>query len=431
MCLERGIMKEKNICIALLVHNQYELVMHWLKQYSYYKGQYALVIVDNGSTDDLEKWLRGQQIVDYIICDKSLEKYGTILNVLKNDFARDSDLLVITPNIIILEKEIKIIREKLYSSKATGIVEVGKFDRQLLCIEGKVFMIKNEFLQKNEDFDENMNLPENVLMDYCFKGLEKGYTYREINNLNIVQVSDTVNPYTEKFELSSDRSILKKKWDMNYFNKFPNINLLSYITNDVSEKINVLEIGCDCGVNLLYIKNKYPNASLYGMEINETAGKIASNIAEVHIGNVEVDEIKFKDEIEFDYIIFGDVLEHLRNPQMVLKRCKKVLNKNGKILACIPNLMHWSVMYNLINGDFTYTDMGLLDRTHIHFFTLNEIVKMFDDEGYIIQNMTYTGKEQKENVQVRNFVSKLMDITVNATEDMFFAFQYILSATLR
>ncbi len=85
----------------------------------------------------------------------------------------------------------------------------------------------------------------------------------------------------------SDRQILKEKWDMNYFNAVPNAGLLSYITDPKDAPIRVLEIGCDCGANLLWVKNRYPNAELYGVEINPSAAEIANCIAKVTVGNIE------------------------------------------------------------------------------------------------------------------------------------------------
>ena len=62
-------------------------------------------------------------------------------------------------------------------------------------------------------------------------------------------------------------------------------------------------------------------------------------------------------------MVFGDVLEHLKDPERILRECASVLKSDGEILACIPNLMHYSVLHGLLHGNFTYMDTGLLDRT--------------------------------------------------------------------
>ena len=187
----------------------------------------------------------------------------------------------------------------------------------------------------------------------------------------------------------------------------------------------VLEIGCDCGVNLLWVKHHYPNADLYGVEINASAARIANCIARVTMGNIEERQMDFGG-ITFDYIIFGDVLEHLRDPEGTLTYCKGFLNEGGSILASIPNVMHVSVVRDLINGNFTYADQGLLDRTHIHFFTYKEILRMLMRTGLeaVDIRMAINGVSQED----REFVSKLMELSEVSDESMFYAYQYLLQA---
>ena len=124
---------------------------------------------------------------------------------------------------------------------------------------------------------------------------------------------------------------------------------------------------------------------MFGLEINQNAAKIASKIANVRQGNIEDQQIPFEEK--FDYILFGDVLEHLRNPEGTISYCRKYLTSQGKIITSIPNLMHYSVIRELLKGNFEYTSTGLLDRTHIHFFTYNEIFHMFQENGYEIQEI--------------------------------------------
>ena len=91
----------------------------------------------------------------------------------------------------------------------------------------------------------------------------------------------------------------------------------------------------------------------------------AKHLAEVKVGNIEDQEIPF--EGAFDYIIFGDVLEHLHDPQGIVRFCREKLTERGCILTSIPNVMHVTVMEQLLKGRFEYQDTGLLDRSHIHF----------------------------------------------------------------
>ena len=93
---------------------------------------------------------------------------------------------------------------------------------------------------------------------------------------------------------------------------------------------------------------------------------------------------------KFDYIICGDVLEHLRFPQDTLKILKTYLKENGSIIASIPNIAHMSIKANLLVNDFTYTPLGLLDETHIHLFTYKSIAEMLSNLGLKIENCEWT-----------------------------------------
>ena len=92
------------------------------------------------------------------------------------------------------------------------------------------------------------------------------------------------------------------------------------------------------------------------------------------------DLLWYKD-ISFDHIVFADVLEHLRNPLKVLTCAKGLLKDGGTILVSVPNLAHNSVMIDLLNHKFEYRSTGLLDDTHIHFFTKSSLEEMIAEAG--------------------------------------------------
>jgi 2-polyprenyl-3-methyl-5-hydroxy-6-metoxy-1,4-benzoquinol methylase len=164
---------------------------------------------------------------------------------------------------------------------------------------------------------------------------------------------------------------------------------------------------------------------MYGSEINERSAKIAACVANVCVNNIEEQNLPF-DSVRFDYIIFGDVLEHLRNPLEALKYCSKLLNQGGHIIASIPNLMHISVIEGLLNGNFTYTETGLLDKTHIHFFTFNEIVRMFQEAELEMENIL--SKEDWMSESQKELIEQLGKMNLASQKFMFQAFQYIVIA---
>ena len=82
-----------------------------------------------------------------------------------------------------------------------------------------------------------------------------------------------------------------------------------------------------------------------------------------------------------DCLVFGDVLEHLVDPWAALTRLSRLVREGGQVLACIPNVQHYSVIVNLLRGKWDYQDEGLLDRTHLRFFTLSGIQDLFAKAG--------------------------------------------------
>ncbi len=140
--------------------------------------------------------------------------------------------------------------------------------------------------------------------------------------------------------------------------------------------IRILEIGCAAGETGGALKRQNNLREVVGVEYNEKAAQKAAKVLDyVFIGDIERLELPYP-EGYFDCIIYSDVLEHLREPEVLLKRHKRLLGPDGMMVMSIPNIQHISVLNQLVEGRFTYQEEGLLDRTHIHFFTLYEIQEM-------------------------------------------------------
>lgn len=151
----------------------------------------------------------------------------------------------------------------------------------------------------------------------------------------------------------------------------------------------VLEIGCGFGAVSRELTGR--GCKVYGVEKDPEMGCVAAQYCEkVRCGNIEkIDEFDF-DENRFDCILLGDVLEHLVNPELVLSRLGKYLAPSGKIVLSIPNIAHWSVRWDLLRGRFEYQKAGLLDKTHIRFFTFRSINQMIQACGYRVLSWNVT-----------------------------------------
>jgi 2-polyprenyl-3-methyl-5-hydroxy-6-metoxy-1,4-benzoquinol methylase len=147
----------------------------------------------------------------------------------------------------------------------------------------------------------------------------------------------------------------------------------------------VLDLGCGYG-GLGRIIHARGVAQVFGVEINPDAdSKLAGVYAEYWIGDVE--QVELPADIEdFDCIIFADVLEHLRDPWGSLARYLQRLKPGGYVVASIPNVRNIALLYNLVvRGQWRYEDSGLLDRTHLRFFTRREILELFSATGLEIE----------------------------------------------
>ncbi len=174
----------------------------------------------------------------------------------------------------------------------------------------------------------------------------------------------------------------------------------------------ILDVGCGNGEMASQLKQKL-NAEVWGIEyVQAAADKASSKLDRVLSGKVE-DALDKLPNNYFDTIIFADVLEHLTDPESVLAEIKKKLKVNGEIVASIPNIRHWSVLLDLIQGNWEYKDAGLLDRTHFRFFTRRSIVKMFNNLG--IENLDLSAVSLPPN---NAEVNKIWEIFKSNTQNI-------------
>ncbi|MES2464453.1 MAG: class I SAM-dependent methyltransferase [Armatimonadota bacterium] len=135
---------------------------------------------------------------------------------------------------------------------------------------------------------------------------------------------------------------------------------------------SVLEVGCATGYVGEYLANQL-DCRVWGIEYIKSAAEQsrARNCYEdVIIGDIQDPHtVTPLQPGSFDYILFGDVLEHLNQPEKALEIVTPLLKPEGHILICVPSIVHWSIRMRVLKGQFEYTETGPLDRTHVRFFT--------------------------------------------------------------
>ncbi len=155
---------------------------------------------------------------------------------------------------------------------------------------------------------------------------------------------------------------------------------LSQIYGLIPARAKVLDIGCATG-SLASALNQNKKCHVVGLEFNPQSVAICqksgffAEIIQYDMNNFNVND--FPKYINFfDYIVCADVLEHLLQPEEILKKLKHLLQEDGKMIISLPNVAHASIKTNLLLNDFTYTKMGILDKTHLHFYTYKNIAQL-------------------------------------------------------
>ncbi len=148
----------------------------------------------------------------------------------------------------------------------------------------------------------------------------------------------------------------------------------------------VLDVGCGTGVLGAYLK-KEQGCTVYGIEINEAAFNYAkNNLDDVIHANVETVDLPYSND-QFDVVVMGDVLEHLVNPVSALKKIFEKVKPGGEILITVPNIRHWKIVRDLVFRDkWEYMSWGILDFTHLRFFTKRSIKQLLNDNQIHVKN---------------------------------------------
>ncbi|MGB0757159.1 MAG: class I SAM-dependent methyltransferase [Patescibacteria group bacterium] len=197
-------------------------------------------------------------------------------------------------------------------------------------------------------------------------------------------------------------------------NKMRKKNILSLIPDSAT---SLLDIGCGSGELLEAVLQVRP-------QITERGGADISEIALQKAGSFATDTYCFDFESEwpesltekkYDVVVASEVIEHLFFPEKFFEQCKRVLSPGGVIIITTPNLLFWKNRLTMFFGKFEYTNGGLLDKGHVHFFTVSTLRKMVEGAGYQIE-------------QEHNFYPNLYTRGLNWLGDIFpglFTFQMI------
>lgn len=159
-----------------------------------------------------------------------------------------------------------------------------------------------------------------------------------------------------------------------------------YLLQHIPAHSTVLELGPASGYMTKIMAER--GCLVDAIELNaQDAQKASSYCRKIIIGSVEEEKNFTSLTGPYQIALMADVLEHLRQPENVLNRIRKLLAPGGTALVSLPNVVYWRMRLEYLRGRFDYTDMGILDRTHVRFFTLKTATAMFEACGFRIETI--------------------------------------------
>jgi 2-polyprenyl-3-methyl-5-hydroxy-6-metoxy-1,4-benzoquinol methylase len=155
-------------------------------------------------------------------------------------------------------------------------------------------------------------------------------------------------------------------------------NPLNRLVNVIPKGATVLDIGAGNGLLARLLHHAHSDVAIDGVEPDGAAVMHAKPwYRDLFNGSVEQFLSQVGGSIHYDYIVLADVIEHLPNPQRILQLIRERLGRSGKLCISTPNVAFASVRVALLNGVFEYVDSGILERTHLRFFTLRSLEQLF------------------------------------------------------
>ncbi|MCM1157834.1 MAG: glycosyltransferase [Bacteroidales bacterium] len=422
------------------------------------KSSYEIIIVDNHSTDGSVSWLEKQEDIK-VIYNSENKGFPTGCNQGIKIAEPEEDIFLLNNDTLLTPNALFWLRMGLYENQrvgATGSVSnfVGNGQRiseeftsvqeymafgkknnipMRYPYEKKIYLVGFALLLKREALDE-VGLLDLRFSPGTFEDDDMGirllsagwqvllcknsfiFHYGSGNGKNLKKWGDLENINRKKF---------KDKWkfDITYYSRIRN-ELIGLIEKRQEEKFRVLELGCGFGATLAKIEALWPNARVQGIELQEKIVEIASNYLDILQGDIESMPFTFEHHC-FDYIILGDVIEHLREPQMLLQRMIPYLKEDGHFLCSIPNVMHISVVAPLLQGKWDYQESGILDWTHLRFFTLDSMGKLFEECGLGVEKLLKVSLVDAVDEEQQRIIEEVSRITGVASKERFLTYQYI------
>lgn len=281
---------------------------------------------------------------------------------------------------------------------------IGVPARSMLAMQPLMYLISSDFLIGNFVFSKDSLQHIDEFQPTTDRSFGRREGFQHLAELGAK--ADNVLYYTKKsVPEEMNRSLVAAVEPMGQTPAHMEVNhdLLSLIP---ATSRRIVEVGCMHGALAQAFKAQHPHAFYTGIDIDPGYAQAArAHCNEAIAANIEMmADAEFTQLFPSDCWIFGDCLEHLRDPWRVLQRVRSLIDRDGCLLACIPNAQHWSVQWRLASGNFRYEDNGLMDRTHIRWFTRLTMLEMFKAAGWDLVSGVARNLESPHQVRALNAV---------------------------
>lgn len=452
----------KKVSIIILTFNNLAITIDCINSIRQYtkKGTYEIIVVDNNSSDGTKKWLKEQEDIRTIFNEENLG-FPKGCNIGLEIAEKDNDILLLNNDTIVTPRWLDNLSKALNSSEEIGAVgpltsnsanqqtvevsyktmeeliafsdEFNKYNpdtwEEKIMLMGFCLLFKRDVINKVGFLDERFTPGNFEETDLVLRIIKEGYKLILCRDTFIHHIgSATFNENPEIFNsFYVNRKKIDEKWGFNHdLVANVNLNLINFIKRDKNEKLNILEIGCGSGMNLLKLKYYYKNASLYGIEKDEKIRCIAEklvNLKTLDTKNNDVFPLDYEKEF-FDYIILNYELHGVEDPVQYLKEIKKHLKKDGVIICKIKNIAYIGFIKNILGGSF-YRSKEFKGLNVKNFYTLNDVIDIFLEAD--LKGVFGSGSVVELSNEDKIIINKLNDITKADLAVQYSSLEYELS----
>lgn len=421
-----------------------------------------IVIVDNASKDGSVEWLKQQKdIILRVNAENSGFPKGCNEGV--EVASKENDIFLFNNDTYLPPNALFWLRMGLYEDESHGavgsvsnyvsnlqqlpfanpttesLIEFAKSNNVPMAhpyetktyLVGFALLIRRDVYNLVGDLDERFSPGNYEDTDYGLRVMQAGYKNVLCKNSFIIHYGSKsfgkqADTYANIMHANAQKFV--SKWNINIIDDlYPRQDLASLIKENKAAAFCVLDIGCRLGSTAAYLKGKYPNAYVCGIETRSDMAHMAQQNTDVLCLDLEKTPLPFDSE-SFDYIIINDVLECMQNPAEVLKNLRYFLKKGGKLLVSAYNLKHYSVILPLLMQDrFSYGENGTLCTTHQKLFTGTEMQNILVQAGFHVDAI-HSVMAGEPDASTNNLINLLAQISENKNRGQYLVYKYLFVA---